>query len=361
MAGFGVGILAGGNSTRMGRDKALLRYGGETLLERLIREFSGGELLLSAAEAGRYERFGCRVVYDERRGVGPLEGIRRLLTEAESEALFLCAADMPLLRRELAEYVAAFVSSDYDCYIVTRGGRREPLCGIYTKKALPAVEERLAAGRYRLAEVLRRARTKDIPLEYSRFDGKMLENVNTPRDYARLFAPRVFCVCGEKNSGKTTLVCRLIEAFRRDGYRVAALKHDGHDCFADAPGTDTARYAEAGASCAAIFTRTRFALTARESVTPEALIARIGGMADAPDILIVEGLKASAYPKLELRRGGGEGPGVCPLAPPMLLATEKPPAEGLPVPAFQRDDVPAISAWLTRALGMEEFAHGDAE
>lgn len=303
MARFGVGILAGGGSTRMGRDKALLRYGGETLLERLARELSGGELLISAAHPGAYERFGYRVVYDERRGVGPIEGIRRLLTEAESERLFLCAADMPLLRRELAEYVGEFVSSDYDCCIVTSGGRLQPLCGVYAKSALPVIEEQLAAGRYRLSDVLRRARTKYIPLEYTRFDARMLENVNTPRDFERLFAPRVLCVCGEKHSGKTTLVCRLIEALRRDGYAAAALKHDGHDCFADAPDTDTARFTAAGAVCSAIFTDTRYALTLAERTEPEALIAQIARMANPPDVLLIEGLKASSYPKLELRRG----------------------------------------------------------
>ena len=101
MRSFGVGILAGGKSERMGQDKTLLRYGGETMLEHLTRELSGGELLISAAQEGDYERFGYRVAYDENRGIGPIEGMRRLLAESESEWMFLCAADMPLLCREL--------------------------------------------------------------------------------------------------------------------------------------------------------------------------------------------------------------------------------------------------------------------
>ena len=350
MGSYGVGILAGGGSTRMGRDKALLRYGGETLLGRLVREFSGGELLLSAAAPGDYADFGCRVVYDERPGLGPIEGVRRLLTEAEHERLFLCAADMPLLRRELAGYLAEFLCSDYDCWVLTVGGRAQPLCGIYSKRVLPVIEGQLAAGDYRLSGVLSRSRVKYVPLEYTRFEPKLLANVNTPRDYAGLFAPWTLCVCGEKNSGKTTMVCRLIEAFQREGYRVAAVKHDGHDHFADAPGTDTARFAAAGAVCSAVFSETRSALTVRRGPEAGAFLAEVSRAADNPDILLVEGLKASRLPKLELRRGRGEGASVCSGTPPLLLATEEPPAKSLRVPAFQRDNIPGIRAWLSEFL-----------
>lgn len=341
----------------MGRDKALLEYGGETVLARLTRELSGGELLISAAKAGEYERFGCRVVYDENVGIGPMEGMRRLIMEAESEWMFLCAADMPLLRRELAGYIGEFISSDYDCCVVTSGGRVHPLCGVYSKRVLPAIEEQIAAGQYKLSEALRRVRTKYVPLEHTRFDARMLENVNTPRDYDRLFAPRIVCVCGHKNSGKTTLACRLIELFCRDGYTAAAIKHDGHDCVADAPDTDSARFIEAGAVCSAVFADTRYALTGRGTVTPETLIGQICRMPEPPDILIIEGLKATGYPKIELMRGSG-GESVCSGAPPMLLATEAPPSDTLPIPAFQRDDVAGIYARLKRELGMEAAGRG---
>lgn len=356
MAQFGVGILAGGKSTRMGRDKALLPFGGTAMLAYLARELAGGELLISAAEPGMYEHFGFPVVYDEHRDIGPIEGMRRLLMEAESEYLFLCAADMPLLRRELADFLALFLSSDCDCCVATSAGRVQPLCGIYSKNVLGAVEEQIASERYKLSGVLERVRAKYVPLELSRFDARAVENVNTPREYARLFAPRVFCVCGLKHSGKTTLVCRLIEAFRADGYMVATIKHDGHDCFADMPGTDTARCAAAGAACAAVYSDTRFALHVGVKSEPEALIETVCRLTGTPDVLIVEGMKASRYPKLEVMRGDGSAKSVCTFAPPLLLATEEPPADGLPIPAFRRDDIAGIYALLKRELGLEDEA-----
>ena len=352
MLPFGIGILAGGKSRRMGQNKALLHYGGETMLEHIVRELSDGEMLISAAEPGTYERFGCRVVLDENRDIGPIEGIRRLLTESEHDWMFLCAVDMPLLRREVAEYVGEFLSSDYDCCIMTSGGRVHPLCGAYAKSVAPVIEEQIAAGQYKLSEVLHRVRTKYVPLEYTRFDDRVLENVNTPQEYAHLFAPRIFCVCGHKNSGKTTLICRLIEAFRRDGYAVAAIKHDGHDCFSDVAESDTARFSEAGAECSAIFTDTRYAFTAHGKLEPEALIDWFRRMPEPPDILIAEGLKASEYPKIELMHGSGEK-SVCSGTSPMFFVTEEIPSGDLISRAFQRDDVEGIYAQLRRELGME--------
>ncbi len=351
---IGVGILAGGKSERMGRDKALMRFRGEPMIARIARELAEGEVLVSAAEPGLYEFLGCRVVYDERQDMGPMEGLRRLLTETESEWLFLCAADMPLLRRGLVDYLAEFICSDYDCVVATSGGRVQPLCALYSKRVLPVVEEQLRARRLRMDEVLRRVRTKYVALEYARFDASIVANVNTPEELARLSAPRVLCVCGRKHSGKTTLVCRLIEALRRDGYAVAALKHDGHDCYADAPGSDTARFAAAGAASTAIFTDTRYSLHIGKAAGVEELIQTLCERGGTPDLLLIEGLKASAYPKIELASGGGGDQSICTGAPPVLLATEETPRDGLACRAFGRDDIAGICGWI------EETILGDA-
>ena len=58
---------------------------------------------------------------------------------------------------------------------------------------------------------------------------------------------RIFAISGVKNSGKTTLICKLLEIFKEKGLKVAVLKHDGHDFEPDIPGTDTYRQLQAGA------------------------------------------------------------------------------------------------------------------
>ena len=64
---------------------------------------------------------------------------------------------------------------------------------------------------------------------------------------------RIFAISGVKNSGKTTLICRLLEIFKDKGLKVAVLKHDGHDFVPDVPGTDTYCQLQSGAYGTAVF------------------------------------------------------------------------------------------------------------
>lgn len=306
-----VGILAGGESRRMGRDKAFLTVGGRRFIDILAGELAPlGPVTVSAARPGLYEGLGCPVVYDARPGLGPLEGLRQILAHAPGERVFVCAVDMPFLKKEVAAYLAEFVSSDYDAWCLTTGGRLQPLCAIYSTGLLPAVEEALAAGRLRLADALGQARVKEIPVEWSRFGARVAMNVNTPAEYARLNRPWVFCVSGWKNSGKTTLAAGLIRRFAREGFAVAAIKHDGHDFAMDREGTDTSAFRRAGAGRWAIFSGAQFALGGLGAATAEDLIALCPGA----DVIIIEGLKYSAFPKVALT-GDVAGPVICQAAP----------------------------------------------
>ena len=68
----------------------------------------------------------------------------------------------------------------------------------------------------------------------------------------------VLAVCGVKNSGKTTLIEKLVRRFAALGYSVAVLKHDGHEFSCDVPGTDSYRFWEAGACGTAVFSGSQF-------------------------------------------------------------------------------------------------------
>ena len=73
--------------------------------------------------------------------------------------------------------------------------------------------------------------------------------------------PPVIAVCGVKNSGKTSLIEKLIPILRRQGLKIAVIKHDGHDFEPDVPGTDSARLRQAGACAAAVFSDKRYMIT----------------------------------------------------------------------------------------------------
>lgn len=106
--------------------------------------------------------------------------------------------------------------------------------------------------------------------------------------------PVIFAISGYKNSGKTTLMTRLVAELVRRGLRVATIKHDGHDFQPDVPGTDSFRHREAGAYGTAVFSNHRFLVTKTwEKPDESALIAAF----PEADVILLEGFKHSSYPK----------------------------------------------------------------
>jgi len=297
---YSAAILAGGKSTRMGRNKALIEYSGQTFLDRLIDEFSGWkEIIVSQPASFSYQvKEGVVCVSDENENVGPLEGIRRVLMTAQSDHVFICAVDMPNLKSSLAEYMTGFISSDYDCYVIRDEKHFQPLCAVYSKKVLETVEKLISQGKFRLMDLLEAVRTKYITLEHTVFTGKMLANYNTSDQLSELGDRVVFCVSGTKDSGKTWLISRLINEFIKDGCVTGVIKHDGHEYEMDRDGSDTELFYRQGAYYTAIFNDHRFSVNAGIQ-TDE---GRIMEMFPEAQIVICEGLKSSSYPKFVVMR-----------------------------------------------------------
>lgn len=110
---------------------------------------------------------------------------------------------------------------------------------------------------------------------------------------------KVICICGVKNSGKTTFMERLIKEFTELGLKVAAIKHDGHDFQSDVTGTDSCRYREAGAYGTAVYSGYRLMMIKE---TADAQLEDMISFYEDADIILVEGLKNSSLPKIELVR-----------------------------------------------------------
>lgn len=108
--------------------------------------------------------------------------------------------------------------------------------------------------------------------------------------------PIIFQIIGYKNTGKTTLVCRLTSLLKEAGYKVGTIKHDAHEFRMDHPGTDTWKHQQSGADMTAISSPAGTALLSRQSSTLGQLIQL---MADA-DYVLVEGFKQEDYPKILL-------------------------------------------------------------
>lgn len=163
--------------------------------------------------------------------------------------------------------------------------------------------------------------------------------------------PPVIGIAGWKNSGKTTLVVRLIEEFTRRGLKVATLKHAHHDFQIDEGETDSARHRRAGAAEVAIVSGGRWAIVHELRDEPEPSFADMLARLSPVDLVIVEGFKREAIPKIELRRRQSRSQE--PLAPGdpnvIAIATDHDvDAAGLAVLAL--DDAPAIADFIAAHL-----------
>ncbi len=351
MVELSVGVLAGGKSTRMGQDKALLQLESKRFIDRICEELGGfSQVLISAARKGVYEDTGLQVVYDERNNVGPMEGIYQILAHAEQEYVFICAADMPFIKKELVEYMAEFISSDYDCYCLVDEEHIHPLCAIYSKKMLDVIKAQIESGNYRLLNVLRAVRTKYIRLETTCFDKRVVRNINTRQEYARLVLPLVFCVSGIKDSGKTGLIIKLINEFIRENYSVAVIKHDGHEYVMDYEGTDTCRFRQAGAVCSAIFSDTQYSVNCAQKADIETMLS----LCRDADVVIIEGMKHSPYPKVEVVRQAKSAAPVCDEDSLICIATDVVSQEDVKCPVFGMDDIQGIFLRVKKYFGLTD-------
>lgn len=346
------GILAGGKSTRMGKNKALLAINEKRFIDKIADELSSfSEVLISAAEKGTYEDMGLCVVYDEHRDIGPLEGIYQLLNAAQEEYVFICAADMPFITKELVSYMTEFVCSDYDCYVLMDEEHIHPLCGIYSKKMLAQVCACVESGNFRLMKLLNGVRTKYIKLEYTSFDKKVVKNINTRAEYQELVLPVVFCVSGIKDSGKTGLIIKLINEFIKEGYAVSVIKHDGHDYVMDHEGTDTFRFRSAGAGLSAIFSPTQFSMNCQREIAAEELLALVE-KSQKSDIIIIEGLKQAPYPKVEVVRKAVSDTSVCSPENLICIATDCLSQNAVKCPVYDIDDIEGIFLCVKKYFGL---------
>jgi molybdopterin-guanine dinucleotide biosynthesis protein B len=161
--------------------------------------------------------------------------------------------------------------------------------------------------------------------------------------------PPLFGVVGWKNSGKTTLVSRLIEELTRRGVKVAAVKHAHHGFDVDQPGRDSYKVREAGAREVAVISGKRVAIMheLREEAEPalEDVLPRLAGS----DLILIEGFKQHNHPKIEARRLEsvqqtpmvGAFPGIVAIASDHEVETG-----GLPV--FALDDIDAMASFILR-------------
>ncbi len=181
------GILAGGKSSRMGTNKAYLPVGDETFLKHTIRVLDiCTDVWISVDDADKYKDMPCPLVEDEKQKYGPVEGIYQLLLHVKNPVCFILAADMPLMESSLLLAMKAALTDKDDCLIICDRDYIHPLCGIYKKRVLPALEAMRRQGIHKIRPLFDRVKTRYIDIGDLGFSGNLLKNINTIQEYEEL-------------------------------------------------------------------------------------------------------------------------------------------------------------------------------
>jgi molybdopterin-guanine dinucleotide biosynthesis protein A len=185
-----IAVQAGGKSSRMGEDKALIRLGGIPLIERVLTRIDGlaDEILITTNRPETLAHLNLRMAGDEVPGAGALHGLKTALSAARGEVVLILSCDTPFVSRELLEHLLDR-AHEADVIVPKHGDKYEPLQAVYNRaRCLPAVEAALVSGERRMVSFYPQVRV--LPIEehvLSKLDpsGLSFFNLNTAEDLER--------------------------------------------------------------------------------------------------------------------------------------------------------------------------------
>jgi molybdenum cofactor guanylyltransferase len=187
-------ILAGGQSRRMGRDKALIRLTpqGPRLLEMVLAAIQplASSIVISTNRPSEYSWAGLPLVEDNYPACGPLAGLEAGLSASPAELNLVVACDMPWLAPPLLEYMLQLAPAYAAVVPLNRTGRLEPLCAVYSKNCLPVIRRHLKIGSLKMTGWLDEINTLFVPAaQLAKFDSELrsFRNINCPEDLSLLY------------------------------------------------------------------------------------------------------------------------------------------------------------------------------
>jgi len=175
-------IFAGGKSSRMGQDKALLPFGNESSLaeyqyKRLNRLFD--KVYLSAKH--HKFNFKCEVIKDKYEESSPLVALLSIFETLEVEEVFVLSVDTPFVDKKVIHSLIEACEKDIDVMVAKNQHRLQPLCAIYHKSILPLLKKHYEEDNHKLHDLLNKAKTKIVYFN----EEKTFINLNYRKDYER--------------------------------------------------------------------------------------------------------------------------------------------------------------------------------
>lgn len=381
-------LLCGGLSTRMGTNKAFLPFGEYTLMEYQVRRFRPNfeKIYLSVPKMTDFwmqlaARLNCTAIPDRVEKIGPLGGLYSCLSAVTEELLFFTPVDAPFTSTNAAITICQTLEqaietnpSKYACVLKhpTRG--MQPLSAAYAKTCLPVIEHMIQSENYRLRQLLTPEHTvisdilvpqehfynmNDMPSYYHALQ-MLAEKQPTlfPPEYTERITAHKQVIpyvsfSAKSGTGKTTYLEKLVACLKERGLRIALIKHDAHGFELDQPGKDSYRLREAGVDTMILSGPDQTVQISRHTAgepSLKQLLSSIQGV----DLILIEGYKFGAQPKIQLlRKGYSETPVGNPENTIAYVADF--PYDPVPsdLPVFDLNDPQDLAEYLISSFGLK--------
>lgn len=184
-------IQAGGESRRMGQNKALMPFLGQPMIQRVVERLGGlgDEMLVTTNQPEAFQFLGLPLVADVLPGTGALGGLYTALLAAHAPRVLVVACDMPFVSPQLARLeLDLLTAEDWDVVIPTTLEGLEPLHAVYRRETcIPAIERALQEQKRRMISWFGDVRVRELSLEEVRAvepELRAFMNVNTPEELA---------------------------------------------------------------------------------------------------------------------------------------------------------------------------------
>lgn len=182
-------ILAGGKSSRMGTNKALLKINNEIVIEKILAELNqlSDKVYVVANDKSIYDFLNVPIISDRFPGKGPLAGIEAALYHTKEDVVVISPCDTPFIHKGVYRYLLDELGT-YDAVIPYFKQQPQPLSGIYKKKILPVIHEQLQLDDLRVRSFFSKINVKYVH-NFGQLNGHLIKkhffNMNNPEEYKR--------------------------------------------------------------------------------------------------------------------------------------------------------------------------------
>ena len=309
-------ILAGGRGSRMGyTDKGLMTLAGQPLIAHVIARIAqqvNAVYINANRNLPTYQQYGYPGITDENEDfMGPLAGMASALSCVQTPYLLVCPCDTPHPPADLAHRLyAKLIDSDADIAVVNDGERMHPIFCLMKTNLRASLLQQLAQGERKIDRWF--GTLKAVDCDFSD-QADAFRNINRPEDLKKMeieminfndHTPPIIGFCAHSGTGKTTLLKQVIPILNKKGFNLGIVKHAHHNFDTDQPGKDSYELRKAGAKNMLVSSSKRWALINEHYDDAEATLAELVYIITRQrlDIVLVEGFKNEAFPKIELHR-----------------------------------------------------------